>query len=356
MRRVRIRPLLVLVLIVWATAVAAADVPEASLEVLQAYLPQTGTEADQSLERVLRAAMAVRLARLGPLDADTPPAPAQLQGDAALLRLAAERRYELLLLGRYRIEDQLLVVQFELFDVGDGSLLAESEARRDIDLLLDRLADTAAAELYQQASERIAELIAAQPPVARPPPVTRPTEEPAPAPAVVDQPPRNLEPSLAVAVAVPLGDFATFFASGLSAELALHYRFESAAIGLRTAVTRFRPERADTGEYVRTLVPVMADAWMAFRQTGNLTWFGSAAVGVALRIHDGSTVSDRLAPALPAWRAGVGSRVPLSERWLLTPALTINGMLHFYREQDGDPVEMEHMLWLAPTVSVVRKM
>ena len=355
MTRVGVCPLLVLILTIWATAVVAADAAEASLEVLQAYLPQAGTETDEPLERVLRAAMAVRLARLGPLDADTPPAPLQIDDRAPLLELAAERRVELLLLGRYRIEDQLAVVQFELFDVGDGSLLAATEARRDIDLLLDRLADTAAAELYRQASARIAELIAAQPPVARPP-VARPTEEPPPALIDAAPPSRSLETSVAVAAALPLGNFATFFASGFSAGVALHYRFERSAVGLRTGFTRFIPERADTGEYVRTLVPVMADARITLLQTGNLTWFGGAAAGVALRVHDGSTVSDRLAPALPAWCTAVGNRIPLNDRWLLRPELALNGMLHLYREQDGDPVEMEHILWLAPTLSVVRKM
>lgn len=344
--------LLVLILIVWTVPLAAADASEVSLEVLQAHLPQAGTERDESLERVLRGAMAVRLARLGPLQADTPPAPPQMQDRGPLLELAADRGSALLLLGRYRIEDQVVVVQYELFDANDGSLLAATEARRDIDLLLDRLADTAATELYQQASPRIAELIAAQPP----PIARRPDEAPPPAPIDVARPPDGLELSVAVAFAAPLGTFGSYFASGFSAELALHHRFERIAVGLQTGVTRFQPERADTGEYVRTLIPVMADARMTLLQTGNLRWFASAAAGGALRIHDGSPVSDRLAPALPAWRAGAGGWIPLTDGWLLTPALMLNGMLHLYREQAGDAVEVEHILWLAPTVSVVRKM
>ncbi|MFP4432264.1 MAG: hypothetical protein ACLFPV_13515 [Spirochaetaceae bacterium] len=356
MTRIGLGPLLVLILIIPITAVVPVDGSEASLEVLQAYLPQAGTETDESLERVLSSAMAVRLARLGPLDADTPPPPGRIQDRATLLELAADRRSELLLLGRYRVDDQRVVVQFELFDVSDGSLMAATEAGRDIDLLLDRLGDTAAAELYQQASSGIAELIAAQPPPPAEPPVERPTDEPLPTEADLARSRGSLETSVAVAVAVPLGDFGTFFAFGIGAEPALHYRFERAAIGLRSGVTRFRPERTDTGEYVRTLVPVMADAWVTLGQTGNLAWFAGAAAGVAMRIDDGSTVSDRLAPALPAWRTGIGTRIPLADRWLLTPALTLNGVLHLYREQDGDSVETEHILWLAPTLSVVRKM
>ncbi len=348
--------LLVLVLIIWSPAVVAVGASEASLEVLQAYLPESGTETEESLERVLGAAMAVRLARLGPLEADRPRAPTEIQDRGALLKLAADRRSELLLLGRYRVENQLVAVRFELYDVGEGSLLATAEARRDFDLLLDRLADTAAAELYRQASPRIAEMVEAQRRQIGRPTDEGPTDGPPAAPSDVPRPPGSLEPSVAVAVALPLGNFASYFPFGFSAELALHYRFERIAIGLQSGVTRFRPERADTGEYVRTLVPVLVDARMTLLQTGNLRWFAGAAAGAAFRIPDGSVVSDWLAPALPAWRTGVGSRIPLTDRWLLMPSLMLNGVLHLYREEGGDSVGIEHILWLAPAVSVVRKM
>ncbi|TVQ38517.1 MAG: hypothetical protein EA384_09080 [Spirochaetaceae bacterium] len=356
-------PILVLFLMPAVAATLHAELSAPPVNVVQDYRPQT--ETDTSLERVLHAAMAVGLSRAGPLNADTQPAPGHLRNRSQLLEYAAGQDASLLLLGSYRLVGEQVAVRFELIDVAEGTLLATSAVTREIDLLVDRLADIAAADLYNQAAERIAVLAAERARVAQQRRRTdeareadRPPPEAAPAPEAVLQPqpapprPAGLEPAVAAGVALPIGGFADHFGPGISADLSLHVQFDRLAVGLVTGVVRFSPDRQQTGEYVRTLLPVLVDVRVAVAQRGTLAWIAHVSGGAALRLHDGSSVSERLAPALPAWRSGFGLRIPLRGSLTLSPGVVLNGMLHLYRVQDGAPVKVEHILNLTPMLAL----
>lgn len=369
--------ILCIVIAAGTAATLRAQESDVSLSVLQLYRAQG--ERDPALERVMRGAMSVGLSRVGVLYASVP-APQRtaeafpddgigqreaLERDR-LIRFAREYEADLLLLGVYRLQERTVEVHYELSEVTSGDQLATTVIRSEIDLLVDRAFDQAATALYAQASAQIAMLLAykarivrlpdgdgdtrAEPPDEfRPEPSSPDAQAPHPAPVAVE---RRFEAGVSAGPAIAMGSFSDYFGPGLAGDLWFHYRLHQLAIGLLAGVVRTVPERENTGEYVRTFVPVLVQAQFRVGRTGPLEWSTLVAAGAAMRVHDGSTVSDRIAPALPAWRVGFGARVPLTQRVTLSPAVEVHGMVHLYRENNGDPVEVEHILLVAPTIGV----
>lgn len=356
-RIVRIALILLVILLAAGAAQAPAETARVYYPVVQHY---TAAETrDQNLERLLQSSMTVSLRRFGGLEAvdfrDIPAPSSRDQAEEA----AESHRTQLVLSGEYTIEEPRVSVRFELFDLSLGERIAETTVERGLDLRFTRLTDEAAQQLYEQAGTRIAELrrayereiadIADDEEAA-------PDPRPEPGRPAVGAPRSPVETSASLAAALPVLRYAEYFGLGFASEVALHYRFARLGLGLAIGAQRFTPRTEQIGEYVRTFVPVFLDGWLPLGGGDTLQWFARASCGAALRLHDGSPVSDSLAPALPAWRAGGGVRLALTERLTLAPELRATGMLHLYRDPQDESLEYEHIIAIMSSLSVIWNM
>lgn len=332
---------------------AYAETDPSPLLLLQVYGPVD--DRDPGIERVLEQAMSLALERQGPFSVATA-AFRDVGGEERLaLNLAERQEFGLLIIGTYQLVDEGLRLDARLLKVDSRTSIAEISVTREIDLRLDRIAEAAAEALLAAAASDIARLIAArsaQPltatPVDETPEVEHPDEPTESQPQAPKGPRYRVSggPSLVV----PVGRYANFFGPGPGGELALHRTFPGLYLGFSAGLLVSSPTREDTGEYARTFVPLLVEVGLPFATTGAVTWEAYAAAGAAIRMGGGSPITDRLAPALAAWRARVSAHVPVSTRVALIPHLTGMGAMQFY---DGSPNGgngggVDHLLWFIP--------
>ena len=354
----------------WALPVAApvhAQGNEPPLLALQVYGPVE--DRDAGIERVLEQAMSLALERRGPLVVATA-AFRDVGGEEALaLNLARRQGFDLLVIGAYQVVENGLRLDVRLLEVESRLSIAEVSVTREIDLRLDRIAEAAAGALMAAAAPGVARIIAAriaQPPALPPDAPAAETPEPehpvaGPAPPtddIDDIDDTGREPytgpryrlGAGLSLVVPVGRYAEFFGPGPGGELSVHRTFARLRIGFSAGLLFSTPSRAETGEYARGFIPLLVEAGLPVATMGSIRWEAHAAVGAAVRIAGGSPVSDRLAPALAAWRGRVAALIPVSARVSLVPHLTGMGAMEFYRGTGTDTVEVDHILWFVPGI------
>ena len=348
-------------------AYAEADLPP--LRVLQVYGPVE--ERDPGIERVLEQAMSLALERQGPLSVATA-AFRDVGGEELLaMDLAGRQGFDLLIIGAYQLVDDGLRLDTRIMEVASRSTIADVSVTREIDLRLDRIAEATAEALLAAAAPDIARLIEARtlellalvPPDEPPdgalpeidPPEVEPPEEPTAPESETErvsfEGPRY-RVGAGLLLVVPMGRYADFFGPGPGGELSLHRTYERVRIGFSTGLLFSTPSRADTGEYARGFIPLLLEVGIPVAATGSVTWEASAAAGTAIRFGGGSPISDRLAPALAAWRARVSAVIPVSNRMTLVPHLTGMGAMQFYEgpPDGGNGGGVDHLLWFVPGV------
>ncbi|TVR04771.1 MAG: hypothetical protein EA403_04375 [Spirochaetaceae bacterium] len=356
----------VLALTVWfavllaPTAYAETDIPP--LPVLQVYGPVD--ERDPGIERVLEQAMSLALERQGPFSVATA-AFRDVGGEERLaLDLADRQGFDLLVIGAYQVVDDGLRLDARLLEVATRLPIAEVSVTREIDLRLDRIAEAATDALLTAAAPTIArliealevELLAPVPPD-QPPEVALPVVEPPEAPPAPESEPERIPfegPRYRVGagflLVAPMGRYADYFGPGPGGELSLHRTFERMRLGFSAGLLFSTPAQSDTGEYARGFIPLLLEAGLPIATTGAVTWEASAGAGAAIRLAGDSPISDRLAPALAAWRVRISAIIPVSARVSLVPHLTGMGAMQFYEgAPNGDAGGgVDHLLWFVP--------
>ncbi|TVR04118.1 MAG: hypothetical protein EA403_05505 [Spirochaetaceae bacterium] len=361
---------LTLVLTAWYTlpiaAPAYAETPEPPLLMLQVYRPVEAR--DPGVERVLEQAMAIALERQGPLSVSTAAFRDVGAEEALALNLAGSQGFSLLVIGAYQVVDDGLRLDARLLEVESRLLIAEVSVTREIDLRLDRIADAAAEALLNAAAPEISRMIAARfvegPTLVpdEPPDETREPEEPvAGLPDETDDADvTGREPyegpryriGAGLSLAIPVGWYAEFFGPGPAGEFSIHRMFARMRIGFSAGLLVSTPEQPETGEYARVFIPVLMEVGFPFAITGTITWEAHAAAGTAIRLAGDSPVSNRLAPALVAWRTRLAAIVPVSDRVSLVPHLTGMGAIQFYQgsPNGGDAQGVDHIIWIVPGI------
>ncbi len=341
-----------------------AGAATADLTVIQIF--QSEGARDESIESVMHSAMAFALAQAGPVVADPLLSPSDHLSRGELIEYAKLRRADLILSGDYSVRDHGVTVTIELVDVAAAEVIAVAEVSRALDLLFDRFAIDAVVTLRDQAYARIAELIAEKrrrypdvPTVSdleQPPDDVRPTDaEEVVTPAISERIAPTRPRFQVVADAgrpVPIGPFGEYFDPGYSMELLIRFNLARVSAGLSTAFIRFDPERDDMGDYVRSFVSIATDFSVTLFTIGPVEMFLRASAGAALRLHDGSPVSDRLGPALPLLRLGTGAQVWLSRSVSLIPGVSFDSMVHMFRESGGGPIGFEYIPVVRPTIAI----
>lgn len=345
-----------LFLIVFPAVTLLCDVGTSNLSVIQVFQPEGAV--DESIESVIHSAMALVLAQSAPLDPYPLPSSSERLSRDELIEYAKLRRADLILSGLYRVRDRDVTITIELVDVANGDVIAVAEVSRPLDLVFDRFATDAMIALQQQAHGRVAELITERsrrdadvPTVSEHERTTDEVVAPTITEKIVPARPR-IQLAAEVGRPVPIGPFGEYFDPGYSLELLVQINLARVSAGLSTAFIRFDSDRDDMGEYVRSFVSIATDFSVRLFTIGPVEMFLRASAGAALRLHDGSPVSDRLGAALPLLRLGTGAQVWLSRSVSLVPGVSFDSMVHMFRESGGGPIGFEYIPVVRPTIAI----
>lgn len=318
----------------------------------------------EDLEGILVRAVEIELRRDGlkarPGDVSRE-AGVQPPSEEYLLEHAAEVNGELLLAGTYALSERSLELHYRMIDVKRQEVLAEGVREDEVDLVLDRMVTDLLRDLLRQSEERVSELRQQRAEIARsqtPEPRREAPEEPPPQPtsAGVEQPTRRLELSVCGTAVISVGEFAPYLPYGYTTTSALlvwlgegDVRF---GLGGRAGYQHMFPAEEGLAGFVRSFVPLGVDMHVSAWDSNPLSLRLSVSGGAAMRISDGSTVSERLAAAIPYASAGVGGDIALGERFAIGVEAAMRSLFHIYRENGESEPQVEPITGFSPGLSL----
>ncbi|MGC9313700.1 MAG: hypothetical protein ACP5IA_13515 [Sediminispirochaetaceae bacterium] len=271
---------------------------------------------------------------------------------------------DLLLIGFYSVSDDDLTVKYRLVDTATKSFIASVNIEDRIDLFLDKDISAVVRTILIASSDIIADIsarkkAAAETAAAEQPAVSPETASlPAPAGTTAQRGGDQRYTSYAsTALPILLGAAAEQFPLAVQITTGFLYRIAGSSlgfsVGLSTGLIRLIPSESYKGSYVRTLIPVGAEAMIFSKKTGPGSWFLYMTAGAAFRIATSDGVSDLLSPALPYTRAGGGiSLLPLGRRAELIGYVALSALFNLYQESGSDFIKVDTLLGIAPGVYV----
>lgn len=364
----------VLYLVLWSLIIPVSAIGQEEPKVTAAVVHISETQPDTELESVLNRTVLIQFEEYG-LSGNS------LQFDEAIPAPADETELEstvvsslnhddlsdtdLLLIGFYSVSDDDLTVRYRLVNTATKSFIASVNIEDRIDLFLDKDISAVVRTMLMASSDLIAEIAdrkesAAEAAAAEQEAVS-PESAPSPIPAgttALRGENERYTTYASTALPILLGAAAEQFPFAVQITTGFLYQIAGSSslgfsIGLSTGLIRLIPSESYKGSYVRTLIPVGAEALLFSKKTGPMSWFLYITAGAAFRIATSDGVSNLLSPALPYTRAGGGiSLLPLGRRAELIGHVALSALFNLYQESGSDFIKVDTLLGIAPGVYV----
>jgi len=364
----------VLHLVVWSIIIPVSAIGQEEPKVTAAVVHISETQADTELESVLNRTVLIQFEEYGLSGkslqfTDATPVPAdesELESLAAsTLDYEALTDTDLLLIGFYSVDDDDLNVRYRLMNIEAKAFTASVNIEDRIDLFLDKDISAVVSTILIASSDLIAEIVArkkaAAEAVAAEQEAVSPEAASAPIPAGTTAHRKDNDRYTSYASTgfpILLGAASEQFPFAFQLSTGFLYQIARSdslgfSIGISTGLIRLIPNESYKGAYVRTLVPVSAEALLFSKKTGPGSWFLYMTAGAAFRIFAGDSVSSLLSPVLPYVRTGGGiSLLPIGRRAELIGHAALSALFNLYQESGSDSIKTDTLLGIAPGVYV----
>ncbi len=364
----------VLCLVLWSIIFPVSAIGQEEPKVTAAVVHINEDQPDTELESILNRTVLIQFEAYGlsgkSIQFDEGiPAPADETELESLI--ASNLDYEvlsdtdLLLLGFYTVEDDDLVVRYRLMNTETKQFTASVDIEDRIDLFLDKDISAVVSTILIASSDLIAEISDRKKAAAEAAEFEQQEDVPEtaslPAPSDIRAQHGGDErytSYASTAIPILLGAAADQFPFAIQLTTGFLYQIARASslgfsIGISTGLIRLIPSESYKGAYVRTLVPIGAEALLFSKKTGPGSWFLYMTGGASFRIFAGDSVSSLLSPVLPYVRTGGGiSLLPLGRRAELIGHAALSALFNLYRESGSDSIKIDTLLGIAPGVYV----
>lgn len=279
-----------------------------------------------------------------------------------LLELTDNLEGELFLVGTYTVERRRISLHYRLIDVQRQEVLAEIVREGEIDLVVDRLVADSVQGLLAQIEGHLVELRQERAQMLRsqtspdPPGEIPGGGEHRAGPSEIHSASLRLELGVSGSTIVSIGEFAPYIPYGylLRSTLTLwlgegEVRF---GLGASAGYQRMLPAEEGMAAVVRSFVPLGIDMSISARESSAISPRIELSGGVAIRIDDGSTASERIATAIPYASAGVGANFSFNDQFALGAFVSMRSLFHIYQERGESESKVEPIIGILPGLSV----